>query len=192
MVRVHLCPPRRSLSQKSLASVILEVMDFERTYQELFVPLYRYVFIRVKNYDTANDIVQTVFTRVFEKYSDKSPEELTKILYQSAKHELIDQGRRKQIETHDPADYVMTQYPDYTATADLLTEKHERRELVETLMSQLSTDEQEVIRLRYFHEKEYGVIAELMGKTEPAIRKMVSRSIKKMNQHYEAKNKSYE
>lgn len=163
-------------------------MDFERTYQELFVPLYRYVFIRVKNYDVATDIVQTVFVRTFEKYSDKSVEELTKILYQSAKHELIDQGRRKHVLTYDPADLVLTQYPDHASSAEEMTEKQERMELVERLLEQLSADEQEVIRLRYFQAKEYGVIAQLMGKTEPAIRKMVSRSIKKMNQYYETGN----
>lgn len=167
---------------------MLEVMDFGRTYQELFVPLYRYVFVRVKNYDVATDIVQTVFVRVFEKYSDKSPEELTKILYQAAKHELIDQGRRKKPLVYDPADHVMSQYPDHAPILEELTEKQERMELVEKLLDQLSPDEQEVIRLRYFQEKEYGVIADMMGKTEPAIRKMVSRSIKKMNQYYETEN----
>jgi DNA-directed RNA polymerase specialized sigma24 family protein len=51
-------------------------MDFETAYTTLFTPLYRYTFMRVRNYDESMDILQTVFLKVFERYANLGAEEV--------------------------------------------------------------------------------------------------------------------
>jgi RNA polymerase sigma-70 factor (ECF subfamily) len=161
-------------------------MDFETVYQELFTPLYRYVFFRVRNYDESMDIIQTVFVKVFEKYSDKEISEITRLSYQIARHEIIDRGRKKQSSPMDPASDTMKNIEDVNIKNPKdYVEHQERVAEVEKLLDELDEDSREVMVLKYLQEKEYSEIAKILGKKESAIRQIVSRSIKKLRTTYE-------
>lgn len=164
-------------------------MDFETVYTELFTPLYRYVFFRVKNYDESMDIIQSVFTKVFQNYKDKSRTELEKLLYRSARNEIIDRGIKKKAIIVDPAESFWNTVPDELVhdpeQESICNENHT---IVTELLELLEDHEREVIILKYIQEKEYYEIAELLGKQEAAVRQIVSRGIKKMKEKYEIKS----
>lgn len=160
-------------------------MDFETVYIELFTPLYRYVFFRVRNYDESMDIIQSVFTKVFEKYADKSKNELEKLLYRSARNEIIDRGVKKKATVIDPAESFWGHLADDEPHPEQLGIMNENTHFVHALVDRLDEDDREIIILKYIQEKEYSEIAAITHKKEAAIRQVVSRSIKKLREYYE-------
>ncbi len=166
-------------------------MDFEQAYQELFTPLYRYVFLRTRNRDESLDVVQAIFTRLFEKYRKYPISEIRRLMYRSAKNELIDRGRRKKPEYLDPADPALLQIPE-TVPHDgpRAYEQQETIALVHDLLDQLDEAAQEIITMKFFEEMDYPTIADRLNKSEAAIRQVVSRSLKKMSHAYESRTKN--
>lgn len=163
-------------------------MDFETVYTELFTPLYRYVFFRIKNYDESMDIIQTVFVKVFQNYRNKSREELEKLLYRSARNEMIDRGLKKKPVVIDPTEsFWHTVTDEQVMNPEQISIHHDNEKIVTELLNTLTEDDREIIILRYIQEKEYYEIAELIGKQESAVRQTVSRAIKKMKEKYEHK-----
>lgn len=161
-------------------------MDFETVYRELFTPLYRYVFFRVRNYDESMDIIQTVFLKVFQSYAHKPKQELEKLLYRSARNEIIDRGKKKKAWLVDPSASAWNNIPD-----EVIPNPEQKSitittcERVRELLEELSDVDKEIIILRYIQEKEYSEIALIVGKKEPAIRQIVTRSLQKLRKQYE-------
>lgn len=161
-------------------------MDFETVYTELFTPLYRYVFFRVKNYDEAMDIIQNVFMKIFEKYPDKQTKDLYPLIYRSIKNEIIDRGLRKKATSMDPTDDFFTNRPDESLPHP--EQQYHAREYIKhvsDLLEFLDEQEKEIIILRFLQEREYAEIAEIIGKTESTLRQIISRALKKLRNHYE-------
>ena len=61
-------------------------------------------------------------------------------------------------------------------------EKQERIEIIKKLIKELSTDQQEVIILKFFNEMPNKEIASLMGKTEEAVRQLQCRALKNLRE----------
>ncbi|MEI8224170.1 MAG: RNA polymerase sigma factor [bacterium] len=161
-------------------------MDFETVYVELFTPLYRYVFFRVRNYDESMDIIQSVFMKVFEKYAHKSKNELEKLLYRSARNEMIDRGVKKKALLVDPSESSWNNIKDEsTPNPEHNSIARDNRVLVHKLLEQLPDDDKDIIILRYLQEKEYSEIAVIVGKRESTIRQIVTRSLQKLRKQYE-------
>lgn len=161
-------------------------MDFEAVYCELFTPLYRYVFFRIRNYDESMDIIQTVFLKVFQNYAHKPKQELEKLLYRSARNEIIDRGKKKKPWLIDPLESTWNNVPDHAMlNPEQKSITNNESNQVRTLLEELSEIDREVIILRYIQEKEYSEIALLVGKKEPAIRQIVTRSLQKLRKKYE-------
>ena len=174
------------MSQKSTQSVIIGVMDFEAVYVELFTPLYRYVFFRVRNYDESMDIIQSVFMKVFEKYAHKSKNEIEKLLYRSARNEIIDRGMKKKAWLVDPSESVWNNIKDDTnPDPEQKNITNDVNSMVRELLECLSEDDKEIVVLRYIQEKEYYEIARIVNKKEAAIRQVVTRSLQKLRKEYE-------
>lgn len=157
-------------------------MDFETVYTEMFTPLYKYVFWRVRDREVTMDIIQQVFMKVFMKYSDRPTTEIYKLLYVSARHEIIDSRKKKKTVSLEQELFEIIPDSGYSPEqhAGTLHEQH----FAVTLLEHLDADDREIVMLRYIQEKEYAEIAELVDKQESTIRKIVSRSIKKLQEIY--------
>jgi RNA polymerase sigma-70 factor (ECF subfamily) len=157
-------------------------MDFETVYTEMFTPLYKYVFWRVRDRELTLDIIQQVFMKVFMKYSDRPATEIYKLLYVSARHEIIDSRKKKKTISLEQELFEIIPDSGYSPEqhAGTLHEQH----FVTTLLEHLDADDREIVTLRYIQEKEYAEIANLVDKQESTIRKIVSRSIKKLQEIY--------
>ena len=70
-----------------------------------------------------------------------------------------------------------------TTVLDDIIEEEDReiiRQKIEKLLSILTPIQKEALYLRYVQEFEYAEISEMMGKTQSAIRKLVSQAIQKV------------
>jgi RNA polymerase sigma factor (sigma-70 family) len=185
------------LSQNNNSSVIRSVGDaialkklilsakkgdhkaFDQLYTTLYVPLYRYVFSKCYDKDTAEDICQQTFFKFYEALAVYEPEKSPlAYLFTIAKHLLINLKEKKTFTSFDET--LLETYRD--DTVDVIDEAH-TRQLVSSIneyVPSLTGDEQDVIRLYFYAELSYKEISEILEKEEVYIRKIKERALKKL------------
>ncbi len=152
---------------------------FDLLYHEYFTPIYRFVFMRVKNSHDAEDITQDTFLKAYEALDRYQHDRGTMLpyLFTIARNLVINHGKKKRPESYLPEE--IDRHADEGTTADgaILRETQER---IRVLMEVLSDTEQQVVELRFFAEKSYTEIAKALGKSEEAIRQHIARGLRKM------------
>lgn len=156
---------------------------FEALYTGLFTPVYRYVRSQIRHHETAEDIVQTVFSKLFLKLQNPLPlpQSLRAYVYTMARNAIADFYRR-------PADLLPVDgtveeiYAD-TAVTDSPIRASEAADDADHLIALLETLEpleREVTGLRFFSDLPHRLIAETLGKSEANVRQIQSRALKKL------------
>lgn len=87
--------------------------------------------------------------------------------------------RREQRRTSCPVDASRDAAPD-TETPDITIERDETSRVVRGAVGELSPGDQEIIRLRYFEERDYTDIADQLDITEATARKRVQRAMERL------------
>ncbi|MBK9943301.1 MAG: sigma-70 family RNA polymerase sigma factor [Kouleothrix sp.] len=141
----------------------------------------RYLYVRVRDQEGAQDLTQEVFVRVikgiggFEYRGEKS---FLGWLYTIANNVLIGQARRKRavstpldenIELIDPRgqDAVLSIYD---------------RVSLQQAISQLTNDQQQVLALKFFGDMTNGEIATAIGRSEGAVKALQHRALHALQQ----------
>jgi RNA polymerase sigma-70 factor (ECF subfamily) len=146
---------------------------FGRLYDASVDRIFRYVFFRVTDTETAEDLTSEVFLKAWENLHRYRPEgPFLAWLYTIARNTVIDH------------------YRTHKATVDLekaglkhdprLDERLDLQEDVESLrgaMSSLTNEQRDVLTLRFIVELDTDQIAERMGKSEGAIRALQMRAL---------------
>ncbi len=157
---------------------------FSLLYNLYYTPVYRYIYIRIgkNSQDSAEDITQDVFLKVYTSftnysYTGKSP---LAYIYTIARNTLIDRGRKKKIQFAelDPEDNTIEQIPDM---ADNPSEQYIKKEESQDLRARiclLSPDQQDVVTLKFIDGLETKEIAETLGKSEEAVRQLQSKGLR--------------
>ena len=117
--------------------------------------IYRYCYFKLHNRELAEDITQETFLKYLERYRFSSSETALKYLYTIAGHLCIDQYRRPAVlpleETAEQSSAPSGEYSLLTAIA------------VRRALGEMTSEEQELLLLRYVNEVPVGVIAKLFG-----------------------------
>ncbi len=171
-------------SEDSLNDIILRAKSgdrsaFDMLYRLYVTPVYRYVWIRLRNKEDAEDVVADTFLKAYQALPRYEHEKSTMLpyLFTIARNLLINHTKKKRPEGHLPEEI------DRHAASDVTSQVATDRELSEELqnaMEVLTETEREVILLRFFGEQTYQEIAATLGKREDAVRQHVARAMKKM------------
>ncbi|OGN28143.1 MAG: hypothetical protein A3A33_02195 [Candidatus Yanofskybacteria bacterium RIFCSPLOWO2_01_FULL_49_25] len=153
---------------------------FETLYLLYLAPLYRYVYFRVLSKEEAEDLVQSVFLKVYRSlpnYRQQGKEPLA-FFYTVARNAIIDYQRKKRELLGDTGD-VIEQIADeesevFTA---LIPDRYQQGAIREALL-QLSDDQREVVLMKFMQDMDYAEIASAMDKSEVAVRQIQSRALK--------------
>ncbi|MDR3049360.1 MAG: sigma-70 family RNA polymerase sigma factor [Elusimicrobiota bacterium] len=159
---------------------------FEEIVLRYQAQLYTYVISMVKNPETANDILQDIFIRIFKnlpKYSEEN--KLKHWIFIIAKNMTMDFFRRDKTRRALPLE---TQEDDEMSILDTMPDKtphpleviitNDRKELVRKAISNLSVEERELIYLKdSFTFKE---IAEMQNKPIGTLLSKFNRSLQKV------------
>ncbi len=149
--------------------------SFTKLYNAFFTPVYRYVFSRIHDKDTSDDIVQTVFIRWYNalpSYELKvSP---LQYLFVIARRLLIDEyGKIQTISFDEDFDEIIDETHSIEEELDIkITTEH-----ILSQFKNLSETHQEVLRLHFFGELTTEEIARILEKKEPAIRQIKHRAL---------------
>jgi len=148
-------------------------------YREYATPLYRFVYIRIRDKEEADDIVQDAFIRAFgalDRYNDQGKGMLP-YLFTIARNLIINRAKKKRSDTieldflnaHDSGDRTDKESKDEDVRTEILD-----------AMAVLTDTEREVVMLKFYGERTYGEIADELGKREDAVRQHVARAMRKM------------
>ncbi len=140
-------------------------------------PVYRYLLYRVNDPDVAEDITADVFTRALESLShyDERGVPFSAWLYRIAHARLVDHWRKTQrrpvLTLDDPTIQKWLNQDDSTS-GDIL-----QHEALHKALELLTEEQQQVVVLKFLMECDNAEIANVIGKTETAVKALQRRGL---------------
>lgn len=192
-VRVGATMTANELKQKEgeIEALVLECQDgshqaFERLY-ELFVdPIYRYIYYRV-NAAEVEDLVETVFMKVWEKIHQYKPKKKTTFsswIFRIA-HNLVVDTYRAQTDRHveelDPN--LMSE--DGIADPKSATQQALDQGTLRSALSRLKKPYREVLIHKFINDLSNKEIADILDKSEGSLRILQFRALKALKKELE-------
>jgi RNA polymerase sigma-70 factor, ECF subfamily len=145
---------------------------FAELYEANFERVYAYVASRVRNRDEAQDVTADVFHKAFANLRrfEWRGAPFAAWLYRIAANAIADRASRAAREREIPA-------PDDPPLDDPGLERIEQRARLFRLVRSLPKDQHRVIELRFAREMSIREIAEVMGRTEGAVKQLQFRAL---------------
>lgn len=155
--------------------------SFEEAYEAHFHCVFRYLSSRTANEQDAQDVAAEVFSRAYQHWSGfRADSSVRTWLFSIARNTLTSHYRRRR--HHEPLG------PHHTTVASHEAEFLRQEERVELLavVHCLPDDQQELLALRFAGGLRCREIAEVVGKTEAAVKMALHRTVEKLRKEYEA------
>jgi RNA polymerase sigma-70 factor (ECF subfamily) len=153
---------------------------FADTYQKYYPRVFAYIYARVGNVQQAEDIVSDVFERAYLKLDSlRDRDALTTWLFTIARNAIVSYIRKHSRETIVDHDVMSDLSP---ATASVESEVMHREDLagVARAVRTFPQREQDIIALKFDAELSNAQIAAIMGLSEPNVRVIIFRSLRKL------------
>ncbi|HEU5227672.1 MAG TPA: sigma-70 family RNA polymerase sigma factor [Ktedonobacteraceae bacterium] len=133
----------------------------------------------------AEDLLLEVFMAALQSsvLEQLPPERQLAWLRRVARNKVIDRYRHHALVTLLPLEQAHTQ-EDQALTPEQHAEHQEKLDWLAHALVQLSSSQQELLRLRYSHELRLAEIAAIVGRSEGAVRKQLARTIRQLQKLY--------
>lgn len=153
-------------------------------YERYSAAIYRYIYYRVGDADQAEDLRADVFVRMLEgihRYEDRGWP-LSAWLYRIAHDRTVDMLRRRR---------TRTQYPlqNWNGTIDGPENQVATQldcEEVRHTINRLTDDQRMVIQMRFLQEMSVQEVAQVLGRTEGAVKALQHRGIQALARHMQS------
>ena len=162
--------------------LVLQAQDgdaeaFGRIYDGYVERIYRFVFFRVDDQQTAEDITSQVFLKA---WSNLDRFEFTRTpyiawLYTIAHNTVIDHYRTRKVTT--ALEDVQLSQPDDAEAVENQIDLTVEMQTIKAAMQSLTEDQQQVLHLRFIEGMSNTEIAQQLGKREGAIRALQMRGL---------------
>jgi RNA polymerase sigma-70 factor (ECF subfamily) len=160
--------------------------EFEDLYARYFVPVFRYIRLRVNDHALAEDLVQTVFLKVFKTEAMTRPKSPPlPYFFAVARNTVIDFWRKKKEVRLDE----LSDAEEIAALSDTPHDKvlrNETKNEVQAALAEITDEQRDALVLKFINDFSNKEIAEIMGKSEDAVRQLHSRglaALRKVMQH---------
>jgi RNA polymerase sigma-70 factor (ECF subfamily) len=166
-------------NRKNVSTIDEYEIRLSGLYEEYYDKIARYVYVHIGNKEEAEDIAGEVFLRALK--SLKSYREqgvpMQGWLFRIAHNLTIDYLRKMDKRRTVPIDSVVLQGNDNPANT---AERNIEFERVTEAMKQLTTEQREVINLRFFGGLTSKEVGGVLGKSDGAVREMQRAAIEKL------------
>jgi len=147
-------------------------------YDKYVDKIYRFIFLKVKSSEIAEDLCSEVFLRGWQSFNGKKGkiENIQAFLYQIARNLLTDHYREI-----GKAQLVSVEYAPITDSSQDLEEKalvQSDLEQVKAALANIKEDYREVIIWYYLDELQVPEIAKILNKSEGTCRVLIHRALK--------------
>jgi RNA polymerase sigma-70 factor, ECF subfamily len=155
---------------------------FDTLYRALYAPLFRFVLMRVKDRELAEDVTQDTFVVFLAQIRTFSRGAPLPYLHTVARNKIIDHYRKRQPDRDDEALWALADSgPTPEESARLGDEVGE----VFAALRTLSPSESEVVKARYLDALTTAEVAELLGKSDESVRQLLSRGMRSLRAYYD-------
>ncbi len=161
---------------------------FALLYKEYYVPIYRFIHLRIKNKEQTEDLTQDVFLKIYKTIGSIDPSVTSPIgyFYTIARNTLIDHWRKKSTATTSD-DELMAGLADETPDAIEMASLKEKSSLLYECLEELTEEQREVISLRFIQELSTAEVAAQLGKKETAVRQLQVRGLRTLSKIFKQK-----
>lgn len=158
---------------------------FGKLYDHYVPKIYRFLFVKTNNREEAEDLTHEVFVSAWQNLGRYTHQgfPFSSWLYQVARNKVIDYYRLKKNHTSlEEADGEGAAFAvENTIARDL--DNALKINKIKGLLQELSSDQQDVILMRFVEELSYAEIASVMEKSEGAVRLIQHRAIQELKKH---------
>jgi len=145
----------------------MTVAEYNKCVDDYADRLFRFVVKSVKDQDTANDLVQESYTRLWEKVSEVNAEKVRSYLFTTAYHLIA-------------GNYRKGHRMDFTDDTNTLDAQHNEqytdiKEVLDNALEQLPKIQKSVILLRDYEGYSYADIAEITKLSEAQVKVYIYR-----------------
>jgi RNA polymerase sigma-70 factor (ECF subfamily) len=158
------------------------VRTFSEKYSAYFPRVFAYIYARVGNATLTEDLASEVFERAFtNEHSLRSESAYTTWLFTIARNVIISQARKNGRETLMAPD-VMQEIAPHSASVESQVLKQEEMKDIARLVRTFPQREQDIISLKFDAELTNSQIAQIMRLSEPNVRVIIFRALKKLRE----------
>ncbi len=180
------------ISKEKLAELAIQAADdpeaFGELYDYFFPKIYHYIYNRVNDQQLAEDLVSDIFMKILKNLDTlKHISEVQGWFFSIARNTLIDYYRKKGRNKEDVKDHLTfvtsstePTVPENNPESAYISKEHSQE--IFKLLQSLSPDQQEVLTLRFCHDLKINEIADVIEKSEGAVKGLLYRGIKKLAQ----------
>lgn len=152
---------------------------FGKLYQKYLDRLYRYIYFRVgQDTHMAEDMTHNVFTKAWEKLKSFKEGSFQAWLYTIARNAVIDYYRSARTTVALEEEVIdETQMPEENLMHLMQVEK------VKRAFAYLTSEQQDVVTMRFINDMSHKEIAHILGKKEDAVRALQYRALKELKKY---------
>jgi RNA polymerase sigma-70 factor (ECF subfamily) len=166
---------------------------FEEIYEANFDAVFRYILHRVANVAEAEDLTSQTFFKALQaldrfRWKDGS---VSSWLFRIATNEVTSHFRKSGRRNVSAISSVNGVHQELESTERIVA-RHELFLTVNQSLRTLRPDEQALIVLRYFEQKPFGEIAEIMGKRPGALTMITYRALGKLREELKRRGIDHE
>jgi RNA polymerase sigma-70 factor (ECF subfamily) len=165
-----------------IAAALQDSAAFGRLYDRYAGPIYRYVYSRLGSAHEAEDITSQTFITALEslpRYRERG--QFSAWLFRIARSKLVDHFRRSKREAGWEAAERLVGAED---TLGSVIQADELRKL-RSLIAAAGESDQDLIRLRYVAGLSFAEMAELLGRSDAAVKKSLYRLLARLKSQME-------
>lgn len=158
---------------------------FARLYEQYLPKVFRYINYRIVDQHMAEDLTSTVFEKALTKFKTYDSEKagFSTWIFSIARNTLIDHYRLNQKDPNVPLESALP-IPVENASIEENMAREEECQILQKCLHQLSTNEQEIISLKFGGEMTNRQIAKMIGLSESNVGIIVYRAVRKLRDSF--------
>lgn len=158
-------------------------VTFEELYDLYFAAVNRYLRYRIRSSWDADDITAAVFLKALENFHQyRGDASLAVWLFRIAHNAYVDYLRGRRESPCPQSELVFSASAQPNPEEELLQDEEVR--LLRDMLGRLPAEQRDVVSLRYAGELRFGQIAQVLGKSESAVRMIHYRTLKILRDDY--------
>ncbi len=180
-----------ALDAQSFKNLVLEAQQgsegaFARVYALCIAPIYRFVYLRVKRKEEAEELTQTIFMKAWSalRTFEEQGKPFLSWLYTIARNTVIDHWKKKKEIHIEAQEEYFANIEDIAPTPAETIARKENAQRIRVAIQRLSEDQQEIVILKYIEDLSNKEISAITGKSEDAIRQTQFRAFKILKSYF--------
>lgn len=172
----------RSSAADSVNEAARRLDQFAEKYQQFFPRVFAYVYGRVHNVHQAEDLCSEVFERAFVKMGSlRNDEAFSTWLFTIARNLVTSQARKRGRETIVDPDILKSVVATNVSVENEVLVREEVAAVIECLKT-FPQREQDIVSLKFDAELPNSQIARIMNLSEPNVRVILFRTLRKLRE----------